>query len=279
MNDFGIVYLKDERFDSAQTREMQLLIKITPQRISYAIINDIDNSLVVLYDSPVKDSIDAALDNLLRTNSELKSSFAKVKVSVHTPHFTLLPAQYFTITDLPEYEKLIQARGDTKTFVTSINKDSIKCIIALKIKDTAPITSAFPDVRLFSQVEPLAEMGLRLRDTNAHKLVLHFNDQSFEACLISDEKLVFNNIYAIKNADDFNYYLLMIREQLAIDTKNTSVILAGNIESAKDHYKRVEKYFKDVRFADSTEIVNFSRAFDKISKHRHFSLLGLSLCE
>ena len=61
MNDFGIVHLKDERFDSTQTREMQLLIKITPQRISYAIINGIDNSLVVLYDSPVKDSIDRAL--------------------------------------------------------------------------------------------------------------------------------------------------------------------------------------------------------------------------
>jgi hypothetical protein len=128
-------------------------------------------------------------------------------------------------------------------------------------------------------VEPLAEMGLRLRDTNAHKLVLQFNDESFEACLISDEKLVFNNLYAIKNADDFNYYLLMIREQLAIDTKNTSVILAGNIESADEQYKRIEKYFEDVRFADSTEIISFSTAFDQTSKHQHFSLLGLSLCE
>ena len=279
MNDFGIVHLKDERFDSTQTREMQLLIKITPQRISYAIINGIDNSLVVLYDSPVKDSIDAALDDLLATISELKSGFAKVKVSVQTPHFTLLPTQYFIITDLPEYEKLIQAGRDTKTFISSINKDSIKCVIALKVKDIMPITSTFPDARLFSQVEPLAEIGLRLRDTNAHKLLLQFNDQSFEACLISDEKLVFNNNYTIKNADDFNYYLLMIREQLAVDTKNTSVILAGNIESSVEQYKRIEKYFEDVRFADSTEIINFSKAFDQTSKHRYFSLLGLLLCE
>ena len=279
MNDFGIVHLKDERFDSTQTREMQLLIKITPQRISYAIINGIDNSLVVLYDSPVKDSIDAALDDLLATISELKSGFAKVKVSVHTPHFTLLPTQYFIITDLPEYEKLIQAGRDTKTFISSINKDSIRCVIALKVKDITPITSTFPDARLFSQVEPLAEIGLRLRDTNAHKLLLQFNDQSFEACLISDEKLVFNNNYTIKNADDFNYYLLMIREQLAIDTKNTSVILAGNIEPSDEQYKRIGKYFEDVRFADSTEIINFSKAFDQTSKHRYFSLLGLLLCE
>lgn len=279
MNDFGTVHLKDERFDSAQTRGMQLLIRIAPKRISYAIINEMDNSLVVLHDSPVNDTIETNLHELLRTNDELKSSFAKVKVSVHTSHFTLLPAQYFTISDLPEYEKLIQAGADTKTIVSSVLSDSIKCIIALNIKDTAPIISTFSEVRLFSQIEPLTEMGLRLGDTNTHKLILQFNDESFEACLISDEKLVFNNLYTTKNADDFNYYLLMLREQLAIDPNGTSVILAGNIGLGDDQYKRIVKYFEDVRFADSTEIINFSDAFDQTSKHQHFSLLGLSLCE
>ncbi|MEJ6979398.1 DUF3822 family protein [Pedobacter sp. P351] len=278
MNDFGIVHLKDEKFDTSQG-DMQLLIKITPRRISYAIIDARDNSLVVLHDSPISDSIENSLNDLSRDNEDFQLTFTAVKASVHTPNFTLIPTKYFTFDNMPEYEKLMQANGKSKTFISSINSDTIKCIKALNVQTTTPIINTLSGVRLFSQIEPLVEMGLKMGDTNPNKLLLQFGVDFFEACLISDEKLILYNLYQIKNTDDFNYYLLMIMEQLSINNKNTSVILAGNIEHGDESHSRVAKYFGDVRFADCTEIIKFSNVFDQSSKHRHLSLLGLLLCE
>lgn len=278
MNDFGIVHLKDEKFDTSQG-DMQLLIKITPRRISYAIINAKENSLVVLHDSPIKDSIENSLNDISRDNDDFQLTFTAVKASVHTSNFTLIPTKYFTFDNMPEYEKLVQANGKSKTFISPINSDTIKCIKALNVQTTTPIINTLSNVRLFSQIEPLVEMGLKMADTNPNKLILQFGGDFFEACLISDEKLILYNLYQIKNSDDFNYYLLMIMEQLSINTKNTSVILAGNIEHRDENHNRVGKYFGDVRFADCTEIIKFSNVFDQSSKHRHLSLLGLLLCE
>lgn len=279
MNNFGTVHLKDEKFNAAQTREMQLLIKIAPQRISYALINGKDNKLLVLYDSPIKSPIEETLNALLLENEYLRSTFSGIKISVQTSNFTFIPAQYYTRDNLHGYEKIVQANEGTKTFVSSINADGIKCITALELNVISPLISDFSEARFFSQAEPLIEAGLRKSVSATQKLVLQFNDDSFEACVTAEDKLVFYNLYAINNADDFNYYLLMIMQQLVIDTTNTSVIVAGNIGLDDENFKRIQKYFESIQFADCGEITNFSSDFDQLQKHKLYSLISLMLCE
>ena len=56
MNEFGILHLRDEKFNPSQSSDAQLLIKVAPKRISYAIVNEKENRLQVLYDSPISSS-------------------------------------------------------------------------------------------------------------------------------------------------------------------------------------------------------------------------------
>ena len=122
MNEFGILHLKDEKFNVSESREMQLLIKIAPGHISYAIIHQKDNQLLVLFDSPIHQSIELTLNDILQSNEYLRSSFAVVKVAVQSFNFTLIPSQYYTKDDIPGYEKLVQANEGTKTFISTINE-------------------------------------------------------------------------------------------------------------------------------------------------------------
>src|SRR6476469_4205205 len=142
MNDFSI-HLKDEKFDQSYSREMQLLIKITPKRISYAIVGHKDHKLLILHDAPVGESTEEAFTELFDEHEFLRLPYARIKVSVQTLNFTFIPIQYYTRDDLPSYEKIVQSHEETKTFVSTINGESVNCVIALELKTIAPCISAF----------------------------------------------------------------------------------------------------------------------------------------
>lgn len=278
MNESGILHLKDENFNIAESREMQLLIKVASQRISYAIVSQKDNRLLVLYDAHISQSIETELHEISRTNTYLRSAFASVKMSVETSNFTLIPAPYFSKDDLPGYEKLAQANEGTKTFISTINSDAIKCVAALELEVTAPFISLFSQIQLFSQVNSLVEGGLKLAGDTSSRLVLQFNSASFEAFYSLDGKLLFYNLFPVTNADDFNYYLLSLIKQLNIECEKTSVHVAGDILEADDYYTRIEKYFEDIHFAHSSKLIS-SLDFKELKPYKYFSLLSLRLCE
>lgn len=278
MNNLGTVHLKEEKFDTTQYGEMQLLIKITGEHISYAITNQKDNQLVILYESSIKTSVDETINQLLNENSYLHASFAVVKVSAQTSRFILLPALYYTSDNLSGYEKLIQANEQTTTFVTNVHQGNIKCIFALEQVIVNSILQTFPQARFFCQAEPLVESSLKIT-AGLNQLILQFNANSFEVCFISDGKFVFNNLYNITNADDLNYFLLMIMKQLTIDAKSVVIVLAGSIVRDDENFKRIEKYFENITFANIEKLITKSSAFDQLSEHQHYSLLSLGLCE
>lgn len=278
MNESGILHLKDENFNIAETREMQLLIRVGSQSISYAIVSQKDNRLLVLYDAPIVQSVEAELDEILRTNTYLRSAFSAVKMSVETSNFTLIPAPYFSKDDLPGYEKLAQANEETKTFISTINSEAIKCVAALELEMTAPFISLFSQIQLFSQVNSIVEGGLKLAGNNPSRLVLQFNYGSFEAFYSLDGKLMFYNLFQVTNADDFNYFLLSLIKQLNIECERTSVFIAGDILDSDENYARIEKYFQDISVADSSKFISFF-GFKVVNPYKYFSLLSLRLCE
>ncbi|HEY0055967.1 MAG TPA: DUF3822 family protein [Pedobacter sp.] len=279
MNEFGILHLKDDRFDTARSREMQLLVRVAPKRISYAIINEKENRLLVLYDSPTSVNIEDTLYDLTTEYEYLRSTFSRIKVSVQTTGFTLIPIQYYTINDLEAYEQVLHAHEETKTFINAVFHGSVNCVSALEMATIAPLIGAFAEVKLLSQAEPLIEGSSKLDGINTHKLVLQFNEESFEAFLGTADKLLFYNLFAIENADDFNYFLLNVLQQFDVEPAEISVTLCGYIDSGDANYRRIEKYFSDIQFADSTILTTFSPAFEQLPKHQYYSLLSLILCE
>jgi hypothetical protein len=279
MNNFGVTHLKDDRFDAAQSKEMQLLFKVDAKRISYAIIQEKENRLLVFYDGPIASSLEETLKNILAENTYLHATFATVKASVQTLNFTFIPAQYYTRDDIPGYERLIQATEQTKTFVSSIDNDGIKCVIAPELAVINPIIAAFPDVRIFSQAEPLVEAGLALSTSKYHELFLKFSEGTLEACFLKEGSFAFYNVFAIETAEDLNYFLLMIVQQAKIEPAQCTVTLLGYIGEEGEYFRRIERYFRTVQFADGSSIVTTSEAFDSLPTYQHLSLLSLRLCE
>src|SRR5690606_14236054 len=146
-------------------------------------------------------------------------------------------------------------------------------------KVISPLKKRFPNAVIYSQAEALIEGALK--DSSAAsglKVVIHFNSGTFEMVIVSNGEFVFYNIFSFENADDFNYYLLLIKEQFELQP-DTPVHLAGEIEKYSELYKRIARYFQNIRFCDSTSIVKHPDSFKLLPSHQFFSLLSMSLCE
>jgi hypothetical protein len=110
-------------------------------------------------------------------------------------------------------------------------------------------------------------------------LYIDIHNKHIQIAYFKQSELSFYNIFDCINADEFNYFILNIIESLQLDIEQTSVILSGNVIKDDEYCQRVEKYFKNIRFADSRLIVNHPEIFNGVFSQTFFSLLTLDLCE
>ncbi len=280
------IRLIDEHFESQHSGKCDLLIQINAAYISYAIIDKGQDQLRVLCQTALngKDAQLSALeniDNLLQTEPHLKYHFRKIKISLETFKFTFIPSELYTDSSLADYAKFIQPVNEADILLTDIKAAQSKNIIAVPAELQHKLRSCFHEVHLFSQADSFIEGAKNIHNTSslASQLFLNINETTFEAVLLQDAKFVFYNIFDYQNADEFNYFLLTIMQQLAIDRHKTRVTLAGDIIESDEIYKRIEKYFKDITFADSKLLARQSGLFKTIPSHLFFSLMSLGLCE
>lgn len=278
MNNIGTLHLWDKNFGSDQARECELLIKVCANRLSYAILGEQSSTLKVLFDTVLSHPLSETWDGIKQHYNYINYSYAKVKIAVETFNFIFLPSDIYS-TDLePVYQHFVRSSIGGQSINNSIGNGQINTIGSVDSNYIGPIAEMFEHKALYTQAEPLIEGGMEY-PKNRQTLLLQFNTGTFEALLLSGRDILFYNIFAAPTADDFNYFLLLIIQQMGIKPTETSVLVAGEIEKYSENYRRVLKYFGSISFADSSRYCTYSDTFKLVQPHQFFSLLSLTLCE
>jgi hypothetical protein len=113
----------------------------------------------------------------------------------------------------------------------------------------------------------------------SRSLLLDFTAGSFNATYVDDGQLVFQRCFETENAEELNYYLLLIINQLTMATGQTAVHLSGIIHEGDSNYRCISKYFQDIHFSKSISNEMDGRILDDMPAHYYSSLLALDLCE
>ncbi|WP_374165388.1 DUF3822 family protein [Arcticibacter sp. MXS-1] len=278
MNYTGTLHLKVEGFNQTAAEECELLLRVSSGRLSYAVIHPETKSLKVLFDAVLLHSLPVSVSELIKQNEYLSYPFKKVKVSAESFHFTFIPSELYSREGLPAYKNFLSSSKPSFFVVNQLKQTGMQVIAALEEPVAAPFKSAFASPAFYSQAESLIT-GAALYPASRRTLFLHFNSATFETLVINGQEVIFYNIYASPTTDDFNYFLLLVIQQLDLKTGEVDVLLSGEIEKYSEHYRRISKYFSSVSFADSTRLFNYQDSFKLVPLHQFFSLLSLSLCE
>lgn len=278
MNNSGALHLKSGDFLESNHNYFDLLIRISGNKLSYALLENSNKKLAVLFETVMYQSPEHTLDQLLEQNTYLQHSFNSVKLSVDTVNFSFIPSDLDTPETLSRYRNFIYTSRPS-VFVRHYDKTfNLQIIANISEEPLNAVRKHFPTVQPFSQVSGFLGYASRL-GTAARTMLIQFNAGNFEVGVFENSSLLFYNRYDCLTVDDFHYQLLVIIKELELQDELTSVFLSGEIENYSEYFRRLSKYFRKISFTNDLLNVVDHENFKIVPAHQFPGLFSLDLCE
>lgn len=276
MDNKNSILLVDPEFDLNTAADCDLLLKITPDSFSYAIIDKSCRQLKAVYDEQECENVPARLAAKLKNDIYLTLPFNEIKAAVYTENTINIPNELYDPERLNQYASFFATDHSNNLYTRPFNSFGFTSIFSLQQFTEDALATSLKNCRLYTQnALVLALAAEKIKSV----LILDFTATSFNVLYTAGEKLIFQNYYQIDNAEEFNYYLLLIISQINIDTSNTEVQLSGIIHTGDESYQCIEKYFNTITFNLPPVKEIDHRILDDMPAHYYSSLLALDICE
>ncbi|MDR6783038.1 hypothetical protein ABIE26_000474 [Pedobacter africanus] len=276
MDNKNSILLVDPEFDPNTAEDCDLLLKITPDSLSYAIIDKNSKQLKAVYDEQECTDVPQTLSRRLKNDSYLGLPFKEVKAAVHTENSINIPNELFNAQELNQYAKFFTEEQSANLYTRPFNVFGFTSIFTLQQFTEDMLTGSLNNYKLYAQNASV--LTLAAQNSN-QALVLDFTAASFNVAYTQNGQLIFQHYYQTDHAEEFNYYLLLIISQLNINTSNTQVYLSGIIDQENTYYKCIQKYFSNIHFNLPFAGEIDQKILDDMPAHYYSSLLALDLCE
>jgi len=273
-NDKNSILLVDPEFDPNTASDCNLLLKITADSFSYAIIDRNSKQLKAVFDEQECGDIVSSLTLALKQDVYLRLSFKDIKVSVYTVNTISIPNELYAEADLDVYAKFFTEEQSNTLYTQPENKFGFTSIFNLQVFVEDMLNTYLINAKRFEQNAPVLALAPA---SNANSLLLDFTVGSVNALLIKEEKMIFQNTYEISNAEEFNYYLVLMIQELQLDT-NTTVLLSGIIHENDAIYTCLSSYFNTISFNLPPAADIDYAILEDMPAHYYSSLLALDLC-
>ncbi|TDQ07081.1 DUF3822 family protein [Pedobacter metabolipauper] len=275
MNSRNSILLVDPEFDPNTAGDCNLLLKMTIDSFSYAIIDKSNNQVKAVYDEQECEDMLATLSAKIKNDSYLALPFKEIKASVYTENTLNIPNELFDAGDLNAYAQYFTSAQSNNLYTQPFANFGFTSIFTPDQFIEEILRDSLSNYKLYDQAAPVLALAEK---KDATLLILDFTVGSFNATYTKNGKLIFQNYYQTDNSEEFNYYLLFIVSQLNMNTSETDVYLSGIIHADDVYYQCIEKYFHSITFSNTTANETDSTILDDMPAHYYSSLLALDLC-
>ncbi|WP_316768093.1 DUF3822 family protein [Pedobacter frigiditerrae] len=272
MNNNSILLI-DPAFDPASASACNLLVKVGLDSFSYAIINKGTKQVSAVFDEQECESGAQKFAERLKTDSYLKLPYQEVKFSIHTSNTIAIPNDLYNEEELESHSQFFTEAHSGNLYSQAQNHFGFTTIFTLP-KAIDKTLEEFINGKKFEQNASLLSLAEKFKETT---LFLDFTVASFNVSFIKNQQVVFQQVYEVENIEEFNYYILLIINQLNIDLKETALNISGIINEGDEKYNCLLKYFSKVDFISVDTDLN-QEVLDDMPAHYYSSLLALNQC-
>ncbi|RZK56656.1 MAG: DUF3822 family protein [Pedobacter sp.] len=271
--DNNSILLIDPAFDPASASVCNLLVKVGLDNFSYAIINKETKHVDAVFDE--QECVNGAqkFAERLKTDSYLKLPYQEIKFAIHTANTIAIPNDLFNEDDLESHSQFFTEAHSGYLYSQSQNHFGFTSIFTLpKVIDKT--LEDFPQAKRYEQNAGLIQLAEKLDGNN---LLVDFTVASVNVLFVKNQQVVFQQCYEIENVEEFNYYILLVINQLNINLKETALNLSGIINQGDEKYNCLLKYFSKADFITATNNLN-QEVLDDMPAHYYSNLLALDQC-
>ncbi|WP_199139086.1 DUF3822 family protein [Pedobacter sp. ASV12] len=274
MNSSNSILLIDPNFDPAKVSACNLLIKVGQDSFSYAIVNKETQQVNAVFDEQECENGLQKLSDRLKTDHYLTLPYQKVKVAVHTPNVIAVPNELYSEQLLANHTPYFIGSHTGSLYQQAHSHFGFTTVFALS-KTAEDTLNSFNLSQLFTLDAGLLALAQNIGETG---LLIDFTASSFQVLYLKNKQVVFQQNYEIDNLDEFNYYLLLIINQLGIEPKETPLFLSGIVHEGDERYNCLAKYFAQLQFVNGQPELDQS-ILDDMPSHYYSNLLALDQCE
>ncbi len=268
------ILLLDPEFDPKRAPQCNLLLRITNDSFSYAIINQDTKSLEAVFDEQACEDIEQTLKTKIKNDPYLNYKYQAVKIAVSTANSVTVPNELYQAKDLYAYTSFFTTTA-AKTLHVKTNTDfNFTSVFSLQQKMEDELDNHFKTASKHDQSATLLNLARKIENG----LLLDFTALSFTAVQVKDGKLAFKNSFEIESAEEFNYYLLLLLKQLNLDFDKIPLHVSGIIHENDVFHDVLQKYFKKIKFSLPQNEEIDCTILEDMPAYYYSSLLAIDLC-
>jgi len=274
----------DAHFDLKRLHLCTLLIETDYHRLSYAVLDDRYQKIVLLKEVISSGTIPLNQNEITAAINEdtvFNARFSKFVVSLVTEKFVLVPAAFFDENKVSEIFTLNNVLDEGESLKVFPLKMPLSYLIyATSSANEFISTGKFLNANFIPHVAVLIQTCMqRFRYKQNPVITIHCRVKAFEMIIVSENKLQLCNTYKYENSEDFIYYILFACEQLSLNPETTETYLSGEVAIDSVEDVMLKKYMRNISFLSKTLNHGFSNEFNQIQPHRFTTLFDLTLCE
>ncbi len=279
------VEINDDRFEINMISNSVLLIDVFKNRFQFCVLNLQLETLLWLEDyqfSSVSNLFEFNLDSVYQNHHFLSANYwASIQLQVNTPIFTFVPKSIFKREDSNRYLQLLtgsQVSDKYLIYDVEIEGEEVVCVYGIEKNILNWFKNMYPAQRILPlpRIKTLIENSRLISKSNS--LHISFEENDIDVVLWKLGQLMLCNRYEYRTVSDFEYFLLMITNELSCDNSALEVYLYGEITPFSEMFTVIERNFIQRRFASNTTTkFKFSQYFTDLPEHRYTNLFGMKV--
>lgn len=276
MNNQNSILLIDSAFDSNLSMHCNLLVKVSPDSFSYAIIHKELNKVIAVFDEQECEDGTKSLASRLKSDPYLAFTYREVKISIYTVNSIFIPNAFDDHENLNHHASFFaQTPTSTNLYTTKHAHFGFTTIFSLSKLTEDLLHQSLINCKKYQHSASLLKLA---ENAPSSSILLDFTVGTVNVLYIKDKQVIFQQYYEIENVEEFNYYLLLMMKQLNLITDETSVEISGVIDEMDEKYKLLQQYFKTIQFLNISDKEMNQEVLSDMPTHYYTTLLALDQC-
>jgi hypothetical protein len=275
--------LFDETLDINSTENYELSVQVSPDGLSYCLIDSIRNKFVMIRSFGAEDNKyfnSDKIKELISNDDFLTRRYKKINCVMPSSKFTLVPAPLYDPGKKDEYFSFNHNLDEGNIILANRTVDPDAFIVFTVSKPICDLVKSFyPGVHLHHHVKLLLNhASSERRRISGNYIHVHIERDFFNLIIYNNDILRFCNSFAWRNISDILYYVLNVFKNLDIKQEET-IHFSGLTEKYDDLSSGFSLYVRNIKFAEPSGNFTFSYVFNDMDLHRYINLFTLVNCE
>lgn len=274
----SVIHIRDTRFDHKQAQNYHLLLDVSTHRYSYALFNQVEQTLTSCFSKQFTDGSSLIAD--LEQEPLLRHRYGQVLISLPDTRCCCVADELFDEAALKTYFQFNFAEPVSgQLYADHITQAGMRLIGDMDGKLRSSVKSLFTEAKVMSRTavwltNAMRDYGVAKED----QLLVHLHDSTIQVVVLQKGKLLCLNSYQVQAASDVVYFCLALAEQLGLNPAKMQVLFSSEPESDDSLLADLPTYFAQVTPLGRPKAIKYAEALNELPANSFYHLFSLSIC-